>query len=357
MNYDLYVEYPCSNEREIRQIVGNHPKSHAELESPYTRVAVLAPALVERTREFAKSGHPRHGGGYQSLVFSPRGPNVYNRQEIAPNLESMAELGLYPPQPSIQELPYLTSFVQIHFTLATPAMLKGMEKFYIHENPLLRETAFKVPLVPPSSWKGIFRKVGQRLLVSMREYEDSFDRMFGHVTADEETTAQRGCLHFYPTFFDRMGLDVLNPHDRRTKAGTVPITMEIVIPTAQGILTLLYAPSESSYTTEISELRGVVARDLTFLVEVIYYALHTYGVGGKLTDDWGLVRRRYVNPAAKGPGGCVEISGVEIPHEETKPPREAHWKGQLRPRVKGAYFETPDEFRKIVAKIREVLGA
>jgi len=356
MNYDLYAEYPCSNEQEVRQIVGNHPKPHAELASPYTRVAVLACALVERTKEMAKSGHPKHGGGYQSLVFDPRGPNVYNRQEIAPNLKLMAELELYPPQPSIQQLPYLTSFIQIHFTLVTPVMLRGMEKFYIHENPLLRETVFKVPLVPSSSWKGTFRKVGRHLLVSMREYEDSFDRLFGYTTSDEETAAQRGCLHFYPTFFDRMGLDVINPHDRRTKAGTVPITMEIVIPTARGTLTLLYAPSEISYTTKISELKKVVAKDLTFLMEVIYYAFHTYGVGGKLSDGYGLVRQRYENPVTKGPGGYIEISGIEIPYRERKPPKEARWKAQLRPRVKGAYFETPEQFRKVMAKIREILG-
>lgn len=37
---------------------------------------------------------------------------------------------------------------------------------------------------------------------------------------------KRGRLNFYPTFFDQIGLEVINLHDRKTKAGTNPIYIE-----------------------------------------------------------------------------------------------------------------------------------
>ncbi|MGB9751683.1 MAG: hypothetical protein C0183_00775 [Roseiflexus castenholzii] len=38
-------------------------------------------------------------------------------------------------------------------------------------------------------------------------------RLFGNVRGEEATFAA-GRLYFFPTFFDRLGLEVINPHPR-----------------------------------------------------------------------------------------------------------------------------------------------
>ena len=53
---------------------------------------------------------------------------------------------------------------------------------------------------------------------------------------------RRGRLMFYPTFFKKLGLEVINPHDRETGAGTLPIYLETVPKGAKGTFSLLYVP-------------------------------------------------------------------------------------------------------------------
>ena len=54
--------------------------------------------------------------------------------------------------------------------------------------------------------------------------------------------SRRGRTQTYPTYFDRIDLEIINPHDRKTKAGTVPIQIESVPEDTDGTLNLFYYP-------------------------------------------------------------------------------------------------------------------
>ena len=317
MSYDLYAAYPCRTEDDVRRIVGDHRQApYSELKDVYTRIQLLAPAVVEECKEYAKSGHPRHGGGYQSLVFNGRGANAYTQGLIRPALTRMERMGLYPPEMDLDALPYLSFFLQIHFTMATPCCVGGTETFYVHESPQMKDPVFKVPMLAGSGWKGIFRSVA-RVLVEGREDVSVYRRLFG---SEREETAETGVsalarLRFYPTFFDRIGLDLINPHSRRTKAGTVPIPEEIVLPGARGVLSLLYVPWDLFVGTGFSKARTEAAEDLSFVCDVVNEVLHMYGFSAKASRGFGLARPKYTKPGEgdrEMPGGFLEMAGVPV---------------------------------------------
>jgi len=147
VNYDLYTEYSCKTEIDVRKIVGNIKDPYTELESIYSRILLLVPSVIERVKEFAKSGHYKYGGGYKSLVFDEKGLNLYTRQLIRPSLKELENLGIYPPSIEVEKLPCFSVFLQIHFTLATPCYIGDNETYYLHECSQLKEKVFKVPML------------------------------------------------------------------------------------------------------------------------------------------------------------------------------------------------------------------
>jgi len=313
VNYDLYTEYPCATREDIQRIVGDHKSPHRELESIYTRIMLLAPAIVERTREYAKSGHHKYGGGYKSLIYSDRGPNRYTTDLIRPALKELEKLGLYPPQVDMERLPYLSFFIQIHLILATPCCVGGTEFFYIHECPQLKDMVFKIPVLPSTSWKGNCKKAAWHL-VQEGESQKVYDRLFGVGAGEEIEEIGQGRLRFYPTFFDSIGLELINPHSRKTKAGTVPILEEIAIPSARGVFSLLYIPYDLIQTLDEEKAKEEVKEDILFTCKALRNVLHVYGFSAKSSRGFGLARRNYIKYLnGKGsPGGFIEMVGVPV---------------------------------------------
>ena len=57
----------------------------------------------------------------------------------------------------------------------------------------------------------------------------SFDiYLISHGYRTEKVEGRRGRLAFFATYFDRMGLEIINPHKRDTGVGTNPIYIESV---------------------------------------------------------------------------------------------------------------------------------
>ena len=59
----------------------------------------------------------------------------------------------------------------------------------------------------------------------------------------------RGRAVFYPTFFNKISLEIINPHDRKRRAGTNPIFYEIVPEGAEGNLQVIYIPYDAVLTS------------------------------------------------------------------------------------------------------------
>ncbi|GIX47782.1 MAG: hypothetical protein KatS3mg131_1993 [Candidatus Tectimicrobiota bacterium] len=94
------------------------------------------------------------------------------------------------------------------FTLRKPYLSKDDTDFYILDNPVRKEWVFQVPYIAPSQWKGALRAAMRRrrgyTSWEQEAQDEQMIRLFGNVKG-EENEFSAGWLHFYPTYFDRIG--------------------------------------------------------------------------------------------------------------------------------------------------------
>lgn len=255
------------------------------------------------------------------------------------------------PSLDLSHLPPYSFFLSLEFTLKKPFISKDDEEFYIHENPVAKEKVFKVPYMRASSWKGNLRWVAYKKLIdklnSMTEGEKTKERstliqerlalarifgnekdimethlegLFGKLNEEYEKELReiykkeeseeinfQGRLQFYPTFFNMISLDVINPHDRKTRAGTKPIILEVVPETAEGTFSLLYLPFDLIGNEE--KLQRQVPEDLEIICEAIRDLLAVYGFSAKKTSGYGVINTKFN-------GGFFDMKGIELEKRE-----------------------------------------
>jgi CRISPR-associated protein Cmr2 len=95
----------------------------------------------------------------------------------------------------------------------------------------------------------------------------------------------RGRAVFYPTFFNKISLEIINPHDRKRRAGTNPIFYEIVPEGAEGNLQVIYIPYDAVLTST-QKLKKQVKDDIVFLCKTIERTADQ-GIGAKTKLGWG----------------------------------------------------------------------
>ncbi len=100
-----------------------------------------------------------------------------------------------------------------------------------------------------------------------------------------EFQTHKGRAIFYPTYFGKLSIEVMNPHDRRKRAGTVPIHYEVVPKDTEGIFQLIYIPFDG-VLKEDNKLEQEVNQDLKNLCEAIKI-LSDKGIGAKTKLGWG----------------------------------------------------------------------
>lgn len=186
-------------------------------------------------------------------------------------------------------------WLEIAFTLKTPWYSKDDRLFHILENPVRKDRLFGVPYMSASSWKGMLRwacRMRAGLLTHLRKNNKTLNgwkdpdwiiHLFGNEKGEGEEFSQ-GALYFYPTFFDKIGYEVINPHSRETRAGKMPIYYEVVPLAAKGTLRMLYAPIHSpSYD-------GDCRKWLCRLLGAVEELLTKYGFSAKRTVGWGTAK-------------------------------------------------------------------
>lgn len=194
-----------------------------------------------------------------------------------------------PDSSVITYLPSLSFILRIPFRLHKPYLSKDERDFYLLDNPLRREKVFQTPMVASTSWKGALRATLWQL--GYKEEDEVTIRLLGNPRGSEEGKAGR--LHFFPTFFDAIGLEVINPHDHKTGVGARgPILMECVPQGTTGELVLLYVPFSPLEQSE-DEKRAQVAQDLEVLAKGIEAMLTTYGFGAKTSSGFGMAEDRF----------------------------------------------------------------
>lgn len=190
------------------------------------------------------------------------------------------DLGL---EPCFERLPD-PSWVglQACFTLETPWYSKDDRPFHVLDNPVRKDRVFGVPFMAAASWKGLLRWVCRMTAKEGEELDKIVVHLFGNEKGVDEDF-QRGALAFYPTWFNKVGFEVINPHSRTTRAGTQPIFYEVVPPRAEGALRLLYAPAPGAAARDGVKPVEALAR----LLDAVGALLVSYGISAKRTAGWG----------------------------------------------------------------------
>ena len=222
-------------------------------------------------------------------------------------------------------------YLKIKFTLSKPYISKDDEEFYPIDNPICKEKVFGgVPYIRSTIWKGSLRHVNYKFFIDRLEKGDIDEnnwkdergklvRLFGnekdnlelyvdYVLAkklDKEKKelkrefenflrskykikdGRAGRLIFFPTFFDQISLDVIAPHDRKSRAITKrgPIPLEVAI--GSGEFKLIYLPFD--IIDDESRLKKEVKEDLKLLKETIPKMMLEYGFSAKKTSGYGVV--------------------------------------------------------------------
>lgn len=337
MTYDLYVELSGQSQQDVDAIVRGEYRRY-EIHSIFARLQLLTAvaAASESVKEYAISGDRRRGGGYKSLVHNQQNPQntLYARGLIAPALSQMSALGLDGSAPDLTLLPPGSWFLQFTFTLAKPWMSKDDDPFYVAEsvNPVRKDKVFKVPMMAAASWKGLLRWTAMHIRLAQNKdsltpeqfaterfvqtllfgdekgeepgatkdfaaYLDAlkpdaraeYERLLRdhyRIKPDEPLPHHSGRLMFYPTFFNLIDVEVINPHSRKTKAGTHPIYLECVPAGASGTFSLLYVPFDLIDQDE-AKIKQQAQADLCLVAEGLQALFLTYGFSAKRTSGYG----------------------------------------------------------------------
>jgi CRISPR-associated protein Cmr2 len=184
----------------------------------------------------------------------------------------------------------------VTFQLQAPWFAKDDVPFHVLDNPVHRDHVFGTPFMPASSWKGLLRwaaRMETGLLAHLEANNNTLQHrtdsaellhLFGN-ERDETEHFQGGALAFRPTWFDfdKVGFEVINPHDRAKKAGTKPILYEVVPPGATGTLNVLYAPRPGVSAAGVDPQEAML-----LLFDAVESLITEYGFSAKRTSGWGV---------------------------------------------------------------------
>lgn len=185
--------------------------------------------------------------------------------------------------------------IKIAFKLKAPWYSKDDHPLHVLDNPVRKDRIFGVPFMSASSWKGLLRwscRMEDGLLDHLARHDGRIDNwpepawivhLFGNAKVEDERFS-RSALQAYPTWFDKVDFEVINPHDRARRAGTQPIYYEVVPPGRTARLHLLYAPSPGQALRQRVDAVDALSR----LLDATNKLLTMFGFSAKRTAGWGL---------------------------------------------------------------------
>jgi CRISPR-associated protein Cmr2 len=194
------------------------------------------------------------------------------------------------PEIDLNLLPEFSFLLSFKFTLEKPYLSRDEKDFYIIDNPVRKDKILGLPFVAPSSWKGSLRAALGRLDDNNNSENLEIQRIFGNNRHEERQEMLRaGRIHFFPTFFSKTDLEIINPHDRDRKVGINPILIESVPEGTSGIFSLLYVPYDLIGKDE-NENENQVIRHIILLIKGISAMFKEYGFGAKTSSGYGIAR-------------------------------------------------------------------
>jgi CRISPR-associated protein Cmr2 len=209
-------------------------------------------------------------------------------------------------------LPAFSFVLQFTFTLAQPYISRDEQDFYIIDNPVRKDKVFGLPYVASTSWKGSLRAALWHL--NHGSEDEAITHLFGNEKGIEDQELLRtGCLYFFPTFFTQKSLEIINPQDRKLRAGEKPITFESVpggIKGTIGTFTLLYVPFDLIGGDE-RQTRKQVSEELKLVASGLQAMFCDYGFGAKTSSGFGLAKETISGSLVLRMSGNEEQKGEE----------------------------------------------
>ena len=271
-------------------------------------------AIADRAREDVRAAY--------SAILTPRFAIP------GPVLDLGRTLVADPPDLTSSWLPELSLVWQFRFRLAADYLSQDDVGLYPIDNPVRKEWILRLPMVASTAWKGALRSAF-RLRHNVGDHDPAIIRLFGETRGEEEGQAGRLC--FYPTYFEGMGLTVINPHNRRTGVGERgPILFETVPHDSRAWFSLLYVPRGQAEASDVAD-------DILGATRALQAMFTTYGFGAKTSSGFGVVDGDGVRGQL-----ALRIEGFVSGLEEAKPPEPRREK-EL-PRYLRAKDQLRDEF-------------
>lgn len=197
--------------------------------------------------------------------------------------------------------PKYSARLLLDFSLVSPLLTRDDEPFYLIDNPARKDHIFGSPYLSAAAVKGLSFDAYQRAfpaktdlknlehserILAYRLQDESAKRLFGLADdgANDDAT-QIGQLHFSPVWFKKVQFIVLNPKDKQTSMGVVPIQMEAIAP-QDGCVEVVYFSLQSNE----SQARQDLAR---FLASLSHWWT-ALGLGGKRLAGYGQIRPKKV---------------------------------------------------------------
>jgi CRISPR-associated protein Cmr2 len=336
---------------------------------PYAKIWFLTSTLHTQYKELSRSY-------YRDIIDKTKGE--YKSDEIIP--QSTLHESIMPekaPSELLRHLPFGSWLLKFTFQLEKPYISRDDAPFYIIDNPVRKDKVYKIPMVSSAQWKGTLQSVMARGILSSEntvefmERRLMFIRLFGN---DKDVMAgffedqrdawekefrkqlnkfygvkkitdlhRSGRLRFFPSFFDDIGLEIINPHDREKKTGINPIYFECVPGGGVAQFKLLYVPLDIMAKPK-AEIIKEIADDWKLLKEGIKDAFTLYGFGGKISSGFGVAVDSFVEQAELYCKGMA----INMTNETQQLPKEP-----VLPEVVQSFYEKyPDEDRSFSKKAK-----
>ena len=338
MSNDFYVGFQIKSKEDVDNLTKGSGK-YAEISDVYSRIILLNnifslpdekifPDKNDRPDklkpiDYAKVGEGDSPSGLKALAHSNGNYNDY----IACKLSELNLIGIN-SSIDISTLPKGSWMIEFPLTLKKPFISKDDMPLYIIENPVRKDKVFGVPFTSAMSWKGNLRWTTMKIHLEtkvndsdefaeiryqhtllfgtekgMEEIAKGWTKYLDELCPDakeryrcklkeefgkEDVPSLTGMLYFYHTFWDRIDIEVINPHDRKTKTGKNPIYYEVVPKGAKGFFRLLYLPFYYS-GKPLPEIKTIILKDLKDVIAGLKAMMLTYGFSAKKSAGYGVI--------------------------------------------------------------------
>ena len=380
MSYDFYVDFQIEKDNsskskvEISELTTGAGK-YTEIEDISSRIALLSTAYAIKNKlpdrkgrpnkiepdVYARVGEGDYPSGLKALIHSNGNYNDYMKCKLS----ELNLLGINLPI-NISSLPKGSWVLEFPITLKKPFISKDDVPLYIIENPVRKDKIFNVPFTSATSWKGNLRwtmmkthlepkadnpdefvetrfkhtllfgteKGMEEVAKGWTEYldnlcpeaKDKYRNKLKERSGRDEVPSLSGMLYFYPAFWDRIDMEVINPQDRKTKTGKNPIYYEVVPAGAKGVFRLLYIPFYY-IGKDTKNLKENVMEDLEMLVDGLKEMMLTYGFSAKKSSGYGVIEDKWDKAesrlAIKNFSDTVKFSNFEELKQEVEKLQEA----------------------------------